>query len=61
MRIARATLMSALAALETHNESLKATADSGDSGNWTAEDQPEYINAATAIAELRLALGLSAS
>ena len=48
---------SVLDALKATNTAWKALADSGDAGNWNAEDQPHYqqVEAAIAICEASLA------
>lgn len=45
-------LRQAREALEEHNSRLKSLADSGDAGFWSAEEQPEYIEAQRVIDEI---------
>jgi hypothetical protein len=48
----------ALNALILNNNEWKEFADSGDSGNWKAEDQGHYMETAEAIESLRAALAV---
>jgi hypothetical protein len=42
--------------LETHCEEWKYLADSGDAGNWKAEDQQSYKDTQALLAEIEEAL-----
>lgn len=57
MRIARRTIVEAIAALEAHNADVRSLAESGDAGWFDPEAQPSVVRAERAIAELRAALG----
>lgn len=61
MNISRTTVLEAISSLEGHNSNMKGIADSGDTGNWLAEDEPTYITAQATVAKLRAALGLAAT
>ena len=51
-----AAMRQALEALELNNNEWKSLADSGDAGNWKAEDQDHYKQTKEAITALRQAL-----
>lgn len=49
-------LQQALDALILTNDRWKSLADSGDAGNWRAEEQPHYVQTEAAITALRAAI-----